>query len=196
MGRRVVIVIFEGFQMFDLAGPADVFATAGLLTRGDAPAYRLEVTAVRAGAVPAQNGITTVAPTPLSAVTGPIDTLLVVGGLSVPEHLRDRELIDEVGRLAASARRVASVCNGAFVLAEAGLLDGRRATTHWLVAGELAARYPAVTVDADPIYIMDGNVWTSAGVSSGVDLALALVAADHGHALARNVARGLVVYLH
>jgi transcriptional regulator GlxA family with amidase domain len=196
MARRVVIVIFDGFQMLDLAGPADVFATANLLTRGDAPAYRLEVTAVRAGAVPAQNGITTVARTPLGAVTGPIDTLLVVGGLSVPEHLRDRELIDEVGRLAAAARRVASVCNGAFLLAEAGLLDGRRATTHWLVAGELATRYPEVTVDADPIYVADGKVWTSAGVSSGMDLALALVAADHGHALARDVARGLVVYLH
>jgi transcriptional regulator GlxA family with amidase domain len=194
MDRRVVIVIFDGFQMLDLAGPADVFAIADLLSRGDG--YRLEVTAVRAGAVPAQNGITTLAQTPLGEVAGPIDTLLVVGGLSVPEHLRDRELIEGVARLAATARRITSVCNGAFLLAEAGLLYGRRATTHWLVAGELAARYPEVAVDADPIYITDGHVWTSAGVSAGVDLALALVAADHGHALARNVARGLVVYLH
>jgi transcriptional regulator GlxA family with amidase domain len=194
MDRRVVTVIFNGFQMLDLAGPADVFAIASLFTREGG--YRLEVAAVRAGAVPAHNGITTVAQTPIGEVTGPIDTLLVVGGLSVPEHLGDRELIEEVARLAPTARRVASVCNGAFVLAEAGLLDGRRATTHWLVADELAARYPEVAVDADPIYITDGNVWTSAGVSSGVDLALALVAADHGHALARDVARGLVVYLH
>lgn len=194
MQRRVVIVIFDGFQMFDLAGPADVFATASLL----APAcgYRVQVTAVRAGAVPAGNGITTLADTSLGEVGGPIDTLLVVGGLSVPEHLRDRELVGGIARLAAESRRVASVCNGAFLLAEAGLLGGRRATTHWLVAGDMAERYPDVEVDADPIYIRDGNVWTSAGVSSGVDLALALVADDHGHKIARNVARGLVVYLH
>ncbi|MFG1860083.1 GlxA family transcriptional regulator [Microbispora bryophytorum] len=194
MQRRVVIVIFDGFQMFDLAGPADVFATANLLA--PEPGYRVEVAAVRAGAVPAQNGITTLAETALGEVAGPIDTLLVVGGLSVPEHLRDRELIGGVARLASGARRVTSVCNGSFLLAEAGLLGGRRATTHWLVAGEMADRYPDVEVDADPIYIRDGNVWTSAGVSSGVDLALALVAGDHGHTLARNVARGLVVYLH
>ncbi len=194
MHRRVVVVTFAGFQLFDLAGPTDVFATASLLTgeRG----YRLELTAVRAGAVPAGNAITIVAQTALDQVTGPIGTLLVVGGPSVPEHLGDRELIVGIARLAGNARRVASVCNGAFLLAEAGLLTGRRATTHWLVAGELGVRYPDIEVDADPIYIKDGDVWTSAGVSAGVDLALALVAEDHGHALARSVARGLVVYLH
>lgn len=194
MQRRVVIVIFDGFQMFDLAGPADVFTTAGLFA--PEPGYRVEVAAVRVGAVLAQNGITTLAETALGEVAGPVDTLLVVGGLSVPEHLGDQELVMGIARLAAGARRVASVCNGSFLLAEAGLLRGRRATTHWLVAGEMAGRYPDVEVDADPIYIRDGNVWTSAGVSSGVDLALALVADDHGHTLARNVARGLVVYLH
>jgi transcriptional regulator GlxA family with amidase domain len=192
--RRVVIVIFDGFQLFDLAGPADVFATASLLS-GES-GYRLEVTAVRAGSVRAHNGIATVAQYPLAEVAGPIDTLLVTGGLSVPEQLHERRLIEEIARLAPSARRIASVCNGAFLLAEAGLLAGRRATTHWLMADELDNRYPDVEVDGDHIYIKDGNVWTSAGVSAGVDLALALVAADHGHVLARNVARGLVVYLH
>ena len=121
MHRRVVIVIFDGFQLFDLAGPADVFATASLLAPAE-DGYRLEVTAVHAGAVPAGNGLTTVAPTALDEVAGPIDTLLVVGGLSVPKRLRDRELVDGIARLASSARRVTSVCNGSFLLAEAGLL--------------------------------------------------------------------------
>ncbi|MBC6456998.1 GlxA family transcriptional regulator [Actinomadura sp. HBU206391] len=194
MHRRVVIVIFDGFQLLDLAGPADVFATASMLSEGHG--YRLEVAAVRAGAVQAQNRVTTVAQTALGEITGPIDTLLVVGGLSAAERPLEQELVEEVARLAPSARRVASVCTGAFILAEAGLLDGRRATTHWLMTDRLGGRYPDVTVDADPIYVKDGHVWTSAGVSAGVDLALALVAEDHGHALARAVACGLVVYLH
>ncbi|WP_214411198.1 GlxA family transcriptional regulator [Sphaerisporangium fuscum] len=194
MQRHVVIVAFEGFQLLDLAGPADVFSTASLLVRDGG--YRVEVAAVREGPVAAGNGITVTAARALGEIEGPVDTLLVVGGLSVPEHLADRELVGAIARLAAGARRVTSVCNGALLLAEAGLLNGRRATTHWLTAGDLAARYPEVEVDADPIYIEDGKVWTSAGVSSGVDLALALVARDHGHALARNVACGLVVYLH
>ncbi|SIR27509.1 GlxA family transcriptional regulator [Micromonospora avicenniae] len=194
MHRRVVLVVFDGFQLLDLAGPADVFGTASLLspTRG----YRLEVTAVRTGTVPAHNGLTTHVDTAIADIDGPVDTLLVVGGLAVPDRLGDRDLIEGIARLAGSARRVASVCNGAFLLAEAGLLAGRRATTHWLATGELAERYPEVDVDDDPIYINDGPVWTSAGASAGVDLALALVAADHGHALARDVACGLVVYLH
>lgn len=187
------MVVFPGFQLLDLAGPSDVFATAALLAPQDG--YQVEVAAVRAGPVPSGNGIAVTARA-LGEVTGPVDTLMVVGGMSVPEQLGDRELVEAVARLAAGARRVASVCNGAFLLAEAGLLDHRRATTHWLAAGELDARYACVEVDADPLYIEDGNVWTSAGVLSGVDLALALVARDHGHALARDVARGLVVYLH
>ncbi|MEV4016371.1 GlxA family transcriptional regulator [Nonomuraea angiospora] len=193
MRRRVLMIVFPGFQLLDLAGPADVFATAALLAPEDG--YQVEVAAVRAGPVPAGNGIAVTARA-LGEVAGPVDTLMVVGGMSVPEQLGDRELVGAVARLAAGARRVASVCNGAFLLAEAGLLDHRRATTHWLAAGELDARYECVEVDPDPLYIEDGNVWTSAGVLSGVDLALALVARDHGHALARDVARGLVVYLH
>jgi transcriptional regulator GlxA family with amidase domain len=194
MQRRVLIVVFPGFQLLDMAGPADVFGTASLLRPGDG--YDVELAAPGGGgAVPAGNGVTVTA-RPIGEVTGPIDTLLVAGGLTVPEQVRDRELIARVAELAAGARRVASVCNGAFLLAEAGLLEERRATTHWLVAGELRSRYTGVEVDADPLYIEDGNVWTSAGVLSGVDLALAMVARDHGHPLARDVARGLVVYLH
>ncbi|MGW4470547.1 GlxA family transcriptional regulator [Nonomuraea sp. NPDC004354] len=193
MQRRVVIVVFEGFQLLDMAGPADVFALAGMLA-GEG-GYQVEVTAVRAGDVAALNGVATVVRTPLADVGGPVDTLVVAGGLTTLDLLPDRELIDGITRLAGMARRVTSVCGGALLLAEAGLLDGRRATTHWLAADALRARYPLVEVDADPIYIKDGTVWTSAGVTAGIDLALALVAEDHGHALARDVACGLVVYL-
>ncbi|NJP87933.1 GlxA family transcriptional regulator [Nonomuraea sp. FMUSA5-5] len=193
MQRRVVIVVFPGFQLLDMAGPADVFGTATLLRPGDG--YAVEVVAPGGGPVAAGNGVTVVAGA-LGDVSGPIDTLLVAGGLSVPRHVEDRALIADIVRLAAGARRVASVCNGAFLLAEAGLLDHRRVTTHWLAAGELGSRYADVEVDPDPLYIEDGDIWTSAGVLSGVDLALALVTRDHGHELATSVARGLVVYLH
>jgi transcriptional regulator GlxA family with amidase domain len=186
--RRIVTVVYDGFQLLDLAGPADVFATAALIARGG---YRLDVAAAEAGPVRAHNGITTTA-VAFDQLTD-IDTLIVAGGLSAPQHL---DLAEAIAALAARARRVASVCNGALLLAEAGLLDGRRATTHWLIAEDLAAGYPRVAVDADPIYVRDGTVWTSAGVTAGIDLALALVAEDHGAALAADVARGLVVYLH
>ncbi|MGW0802761.1 GlxA family transcriptional regulator [Nonomuraea sp. NPDC002799] len=192
MQRRVLIVVFPGFQLLDMAGPADVFATADLIAPGS---YRVEVAAVRAGAVRAGNGVEVTA-SALGEVDGPVDTLLVAGGLSMAEQVRDPELVGGIVTLAAGAQRIASVCNGAYLLAEAGLLDRRRATTHWLAADELATRYEKVDVDPDPLYIEDGNVWTSAGVLSGVDLSLALVARDHGHALASSVARGLVVYLH
>jgi len=186
--RRIVAVVHDGFQLLDLAGPADVFAAAALIARGG---YRLDVAAERAGPVPAHHGIAVTA-VGFDQLTD-IDTLLVTGGLSVPRHLH---LAGPIAELARRARRVASVCSGALLLAEAGLLDGRRATTHWLVAEDLAAQYPRVQVDADRIYLRDGTVWTSAGVTAGIDLALALVAEDHGTALAADVARGLVVYLH
>ncbi|MFC6086402.1 GlxA family transcriptional regulator [Sphaerisporangium aureirubrum] len=194
MQRRIVIVIYEGFQFLDLAGPADVFATAAMLA-GDS-GYALEVAAPHAGEVTAHNGVTVAARTALADIAGPVDTLMIVGGLGTGQHLGDHELTAQIARLAHESRRVTSVCSGALLLAECGLLDGRRATTHWLVADQLSARYPQVEVDADPIYIKDGDVWTSAGVTAGIDLALALVAEDHGHALARDVACGLVVYLH
>ena len=188
MERRTVVVIFDGFQLLDLAGPADVFATANLLTRADG--YRLEVAAVRAGQVPAQNGIVALAQAPLAEIAGPIDTLLIVGGLSLSAGPADRKLVEGIAGLAPRCRRVASVCSGAFVLAAAGLLDGRRATTHWLAADRLASRYPRVEVDADAIYVKDANVWTSAGVTAGIDLALALVEDDHGAEVAQHVAAG------
>jgi transcriptional regulator GlxA family with amidase domain len=131
----------------------------------------------------------------IAEVVGPVDTLVVAGGRDMDEACADEDLLHDVRRLAHDARRVTSVCSGAFVLAAAGLLDGRRATTHWAECHLLERGYPAVTVDGDAIYVNDGNVWTSAGVTAGIDLALALVADDHGHRAAATVARQLVVYL-
>ena len=195
MQRRVVAVVFDGFQLLDLAGPADVFSAVNLFAPHDG-GYGLEVVSLRGGAVPAHGGIVVNTQKSLRDIEGPIDTLLVVGGLPAADHAADRDLVGQIARLAANSRRIASVCSGAFLLAEAGLLRGKRATTHWVAATDLARRYPTIQVEANPIYIKDGNTWTSAGVTAGIDLALALVAEDHGHRLARRVARGLVVYLH
>jgi transcriptional regulator GlxA family with amidase domain len=131
----------------------------------------------------------------IADVEGPIDTLVVVGGDGTYDAVADEHLVQHVRRLACDARRVASVCSGAFVLAQAGLLDGRRATTHWRVCDLLARSFPAVRVDPDPIYVRDGNVWTSAGVTAGMDLALALVEEDHGRDIALAIARRFVMFL-
>ncbi|MGW4352397.1 GlxA family transcriptional regulator [Nocardia sp. NPDC004582] len=192
--RVVLMVVFDGFQLTDLAGPADVFTAAGLL--GDGPGYRVELAAAQAGPVRSSCGIEVTAPHGLDTWTGPLDLLLVVGGLSLWATSDHGELVAGIRRVAADARRVGSVCSGAFLLAGAGLLDGRRATTHWAGGELLARRFPAVTTEPDRIYVRDGPIWTSAGVTAGIDLALAIVAADHGPQLARDVARWMVVYLH
>ncbi|WP_040813215.1 GlxA family transcriptional regulator [Nocardia concava] len=192
--RVVLIVVFDGFQLTDLAGPADVFAGAAAL--GADPGYRVEVAAATAGPVRSACGIEVTATHGLDSWEGPVDTLLVVGGLTVWTAAEQNGLVTGIQRLAVDATRVGSVCSGTFLLAQAGLLDGRRATTHW-AGGELLARqFPAITTEPDRIYVRDGHMWTSAGVTAGIDLALAIVAADHGPELAREVARWMVVYLH
>jgi transcriptional regulator GlxA family with amidase domain len=196
--HHVVLVLFDGFQLLDAAGPTDVFAAASRLLGPGAPAYALTMAGPRAGPVRAGCGVTVLADAGFDGFDGfggQVDTLLVTGGLGLLGGV-EADLVEGVRRLAGRARRVASVCSGALVLAEAGLLAGRRATTHWSAAPLLAGRYPDVAVDADRIHVRDGTVWTSAGVSAGTDLALALVADDHGPDLAREVARWLVVYLH
>ena len=190
--RRVVIVTFPQAQVLDVTGPAEVFSVATRL--GSDPPYRLEVVTREGGAVATTSGIALGA-APLRSVRGPVDTLVVAGGEGTEAALGDGALVDGIRRLAGRSRRVTSVCSGAFLLAEAGLLDGRRVTTHWSSARVLARRYPGVTVDPGPIFIRDGAVWTSAGVSAGMDLALALVGDDAGPELARSVARWLVLYL-
>lgn len=182
----VVIVAFDGFQSLDLSGPAEVFAAAG---------WPLRIVTVDGAPVRSSSGITIVPDGDLASARGPIDVLMVVGGDGTPAAMRDARLLAWLRRTARRSRRVTSVCSGAFVLAEAGLLDGRRATTHWSVCDALAERYPNIEVDPDPIYVRDGDVWTSAGVTAGMDLALALVEEDLGREVALAIARRLVLFL-
>jgi transcriptional regulator GlxA family with amidase domain len=191
--RPVVLVLFPGLQGLDLMGPGEVFGTANRLSGRSE--YRLVVAAVEAGPVATASGIGVVADTALADVRGPVDTLMVVGGEGTYEAVGDDELVAQVRRLAGRARRVTSVCSGAFVLAQAGLLEGRRATTHWSACDLLAQAFPGVTVEADPIFVRDGHVTTSAGVTAGMDMALALVEEDLGRDLALAVARQLVMFL-
>ncbi len=190
--RKVTIVAFPDMQSLDAIGPHEVFSTAAQLEPG---AYEVELVARQRGPLRTSSGLALLPRRVLSEVRGPIDTLMVAGGVGVYAAAQDRELIAWLRRRARSCRRVTSVCSGAFLLAEAGLLDGKRATTHWAAAENLAERFPAVTVDADPIFIRDGDVWTSAGVASGIDLALALVTEDLGPRVAREIARWLVLFL-
>ncbi len=190
--RSVVIVTFDTAQILDVTGPLEVFSSASRFL--PAVRYRTQVVTTQGGPVLASCGLA-FASTPIAEVTAPIDTLMVAGGADMDAAVCDSELLAQVRRLAVDARRVTSVCSGAFVLAAAGLLEGRRATTHWAECALLDATYAGVTVDLDAIYVHDGNVWTSAGVTAGIDLALALVADDHGHQAAATIARQLVVYL-
>lgn len=188
----IVMVTFPGAQILDVTGPVEVFSTAARFL--DEVDYRTLVVSSQGGPVAASCGMR-FATTPIDEVGPEIDTLVIAGGADMDAPSHDRHLVDNVDRLAAAARRVTSVCSGAFLLAAAGLLDGRRATTHWKECGMLAEHYPAVTVDPDSIYVRDEHVWTSAGVTAGIDLSLALLAQDHGRKAAATVARQLVVYL-
>jgi transcriptional regulator GlxA family with amidase domain len=187
MRPRVVFVVYPRFTALDLVGPHEVFAAAG--------EYQIDIAAKVPGPLTTTRGPSIVADRALAAVRGPIDTLVVVGGEGSVDAAHDPELVRWVVRAAQRSRRVTSVCTGAFVLAAAGLLDGRRATTHWASCDALARNYPNVTVESDPIYVRDGDVWTSAGVTAGMDLALALLAADHGRDVALRVARQLVMFV-
>ena len=192
--RTVVLAAFERAQMLDITGPLQVFATANDETGGRHPPYRLKLVSAAGGTIATSSGIALVGGRLVSAAA-PVDTLIVAGGAGVFDACRDRRLVDWVRTTSRRARRTCSVCTGAYVLAEAGLLDGRRVTTHWSACADLSARYAEVVVDSDAIYVHDGTVWTSAGITAGIDLALALVEADLGHALAMRVARRLVVFL-
>lgn len=189
--RRVVIVAFPGVQTLDVTGPAEVLRAA---TKIHPPGYEVTVVAPEEG--PLRTSTVTMVPdSSLSACRFPIDTLIVAGGTGTRRAEDDEALIAWLREAAGRARRVTSVCTGAFLLAKAGLIDGRRATTHWASCAELAERYPAVTVEPDPIFVRDGNVATSAGVTAGMDLALTLVEEDLGRDVALEAARWLVLFL-
>jgi transcriptional regulator GlxA family with amidase domain len=190
--RKVVIVAFPGVQTLDVAGPAEVFSLAGRIAN---VRYEVVVAASLADALQTSSGISLTPARTLRGVRGQLDTLLVAGGAGVARAERDEALIRWLRVAAGRSRRVASVCTGAFLLARAGLLDGRRATTHWAACAELARRYPATDVQHDAIFIRDGDVWSSAGVSAGMDLALALVEEDAGREVALEVARWLVLFV-
>ena len=197
--RRIAVVTFDtGAEILDIVGPLEVFADASRTVAhagGPKDAYSVEILATRAGPIRTSSGLRIVADRAYHDVTDELDTLIIAGGSGVEQALADAALYAWLGRIAGRVRRIASVCTGSFVLAEAGLLDGKRATTHWRYCTQLAARYPRVTVEADPIFVRDGRLYTSAGVTAGMDLALALVEEDHGAAVALTVARELVIFL-
>ena len=190
----MVIVAYDDAQILDVACPSGALEIAN--SYGAAPPYAVELATVSGEGARSSSGIVLAGARRLAAVTGRIDTLLVVGGAGTRAAAVDDRLLTQVRRLAQRSRRIASVCTGTFVLAAAGLLDQRRVTTHWGYGEVLAAAFPSVVVDSAPLYVRDGNVYTSAGVTSALDLTLALIEDDHGPTLAREVARELVTYLH
>lgn len=194
MTRRIALLAYEGAQVLDLTGPAAVFANANrVLAR---PVYDVQILSSTGGALRLQGDVT-VHSRPLSAVrAASVHTVLVVGGAeqAVRAAARDRALARFLKRVSRSCERYGSVCSGTFVLAAHGLLDGKRVTTHWEGSARLAELFPKLTVDADALYIEDGRVWTSAGVTAGIDMALALVARDVGAEVAAKIAQNLVLY--
>lgn len=194
--RRVVILTYPGLQPLDVVGPAEVFEVASEVAGGDRPAYRVEVVGEAREPLASRGGAYEIVPARTTAsVRGPIDTLVVAGGNGVREQLGNKRLVTWVRSAARRSRRITSVCSGTFLLAEAGLLEGKRATTHWDSCDVLARLHPEIDVDPEPIFIHDGAVWTSAGVTAGMDLALALVEDDLGREVAVEVARWLVLFL-
>jgi transcriptional regulator GlxA family with amidase domain len=187
--RRIAFLIFPRFQLLDAAGPISAFEIAGRIRPG---AYELEVIAVQPGPVASSSGATLEAcALPRAAA---VDTLMVAGGYGTRAALECPRTRRFVHACARRARRVASVCSGSFVLAAAGLLDGRTATTHWSCTEEFRQRFPGVRLEPDRIFVHEGRLWTSAGITAGIDLALALIGEDLGEAVARRTAQHLVVY--
>jgi transcriptional regulator GlxA family with amidase domain len=191
--RRVVFVAFDRLQSLDLTGPLEAFAYVNRLT--GRRHYATEVRAPSGAQITTSSGLRLIPDGGLDDPTDRADTLIVAGGQGVRAAASDAELIAWIAEAAPHARRVASVCTGAFLLARAGLLDGRRATTHWMACGALKREHPRIDVDPAPIFVRDGNVYTSAGVTAGIDLALALVEEDLGSAQALAVARALVLFV-
>lgn len=198
--RRVVVLAAAGAEMLDVIGPFQVFVSANRLYRAAHPQasdiYRVEIVSCSRSTTLLSNcGLRLSAHRSLHGLRGAIDTVLVAGGNAIERDLTSAASVRWLRTAATRCRRVGSVCTGALLLGRAGLLDGRHVTTHWNWCARLARRYPRARVDADPIFVRDGNVCTSAGVTAGMDLALALVEEDHGARLALQVARQLVLYL-
>ena len=194
--RTVIFVVFDDLQLLDLAGPVDVLG--GATEMGADPAYRTLLVSADGRPVRSGSGVEIRVDASVDQLfrrRAAIDSVVVVGGRGAERAADDPDLCRGVAALSRRARRTVSVCSGALVLAAAGLLDGRRATTHWETVDQLTNRHPSIDVEPDQIYVRDGDVWTSAGVTAGIDLFLALVDADHGAELAHEIARDLVVFV-
>jgi len=187
--HRVSFLIYPGVASYDVAGPAQALASAG------EGRYDVTLLSTSGGLIESDCPGLSFGSVPASSISLPIDTLIIPGGRDAPTTAKDPDLISEVKRLAARAKRVACVCTGAFLAAEAGLLAGRRAATHWRYCDQFANRFHDVQLERDRIWVQDGSVWSSAGISAGVDLTLALIEQDQGVSVALQVARELVVFL-
>lgn len=192
------MIAYLGAHNLDVVGPLEILATTAYFSEDGIPPYEIEIVAETAGPVRASSGLTITADRSFDDILSDhdaIDTLMVAGGHGSSAALKDPTLIAFIRAVAPRTRRIASICTGALILAEAGLLDGKRASTHWFWCPKMETDYPTVDVDRDAIYVQDGNVWTSAGVTSGMDLALALIEMDLGHEIALQVARFSVMYM-
>jgi transcriptional regulator GlxA family with amidase domain len=188
---RAVIFVYDGVQVLDVAGPAQALTTAN--EEGATPQYDLQLCALSAGTVMTASGFAVAAKSvPRS---GSIDTVFIPGGPGVHHLRQSADAIAALARLCRRARRICAVCTGAFILAQMGMLANRTAVTHWRSCGRLAREFPDIDVDPEPLFIRDGDIWTTAGVTAGIDLTLSLIEDDQGAALASRVARRLVVYM-
>ena len=191
--RKIAILVFDNVELLDIAGPHDVFATAAALAETNPPPYEVVTVAPRPGTVKSSSGLPFQPACELARLKA-VDTFLIAGGAGIHALCDDPKLIAWLKRAAPRFRRIGSICTGAFLLAAAGLLDGRRAVTHWNWCDRLSARHPGASIERDPIFIKDEGVWTSAGVTAGIDMALAMIEEDHGAKLALRTAQELVVF--
>ena len=189
--RAVVIFAYDGAQLIDIAGPTQALTTAN--EEGASPRYAVWLAAISGGPIRTASGVKLIADPLPRAV--PIDTLLIPGGPGVHMFRKDRRALTALQRLCMRSRRICAVCTGAFALAEIGLLNKCRVVTHWRSCAQLAKEFPEVCVDPEPLYVQAGKIWTTAGVTAGIDLSLALIEQDHSAALATSVARRLVIYM-
>lgn len=189
--RRAVMLVYDGVQVLDVAGAAQALTTAN--EEGAAPKYDFRVCALAAGTVTTASGFGIAAEAlPQSGI---VDTVFIPGGPGVQRARQSKDAISALERLCRRARRICTICTGAFLLAETGMLNNKTAVTHWRSCARLAREFPQIDVDPDPLFIRDGHIWTTAGVTAGIDLTLSLIEDDHGAALASRVARRLVVYM-
>jgi len=189
--RNIVIFAYDGAQLIDIAGPTQALTTAN--EEGATPAYAVRIVAVSRGPVRTASGLNLIAEPMPRGMT--INTLLVPGGPGVHNFRKDRRALAALQRLSIRSKRICAICTGAFALAQIGLLKNRRVVTHWRSCAQLAEEFPEVSVDPEPLFINAGKIWTTAGVTAGIDLTLALIEQDHSAALATSVARRLVVYM-